>query len=51
MSRDDARKDELIEMIDMATPYASCHINFFDEILDGLFNSPEERIRILWWKI
>ena len=45
MSRNDARKDEVIKVIDAATPYATTAIlTFFDEILDGLFNTPEERI-------
>ena len=45
MSRNDARKDEVIRVIDTATPYATTAIlTFFDETLDGLFNTPEERI-------
>ena len=44
MSRNDARKDEVIKVIDTATPYATTAILTFDETLDGLFNTPEERI-------
>ncbi len=45
MSRDDARKDELIETIDQATPFANPDIlAFFDETLNDTFSSPEERL-------
>lgn len=48
MSRDDARKDELIETIDTARPFANPEIqSFFDEILDDAFSSPEELLEFL----
>ncbi len=52
MSRDDARKDELIETIDAATPFASPDIlAFFDETLNDAFSSPEERLEFCGGKL
>ena len=52
MSRDDSRKDELIETIDAATPFANTDIlSFFDETLNDAFSSPEERLEFCGGKL
>jgi tetratricopeptide (TPR) repeat protein len=52
MSRNDARKDELIETIDQATPFANPDIlSFFDETLNDAFSSPEERLEFCGAKL
>jgi len=52
MSRDDSRKDELIETIDAATPFANPDIlAFFDETLNDAFSSPEERLEFCGAKL
>ena len=52
MSRDDSRKDELIETIDTARPFANPEIQaFFDETLDDAFSSPEERLEFCGGKL
>lgn len=44
MVRND-RKNEVIKMIETATPFANPEIvTYFDEVLGKLFNSPEERL-------
>lgn len=46
------RKDEVIAMIETATPYADADIqSFFDETLGKLFNSPEERLTYCGGKV
>ncbi len=45
ISRNEARKDELITIIEEASPFANPNIlQFFDEKLDEAFSSPEERL-------
>jgi tetratricopeptide (TPR) repeat protein len=40
-----ARKDEVIKMIETATPYADASLQaFFDETLQDVFDSPEEKV-------
>ncbi|MBO6794830.1 MAG: hypothetical protein JJ895_13040 [Balneolaceae bacterium] len=52
ISRDDSRKDELIETIDTARPFANAEIQaFFDELLDDAFSSPEERLEFCGGKL
>lgn len=46
------RKNEAIQMIEKATPFASLDIQqYFDETLSGLFNSPEERLEFCGGKL
>lgn len=52
MARNDQRKQELITIIDAATPFANSNIReFFDEKLNDLFNSPEERLEFCGSKL
>lgn len=45
MSRDNSRKEELVSMIETATPYANADLKaIFDDLLNKAFNSPEERL-------
>ncbi len=47
-----SRKDEVIAMIETATPFASPEIQtFFDETLEKLFDAPEERIEFFSGKL
>ena len=45
MSRDDSRKDEMVSIIERATPFASADLKArFDELLEDAFDSPEEQV-------
>ena len=51
MVRED-RKDEVIAMIETATPFADMEVLvFFDETLEKLFNTPEERLTFFEGKL
>lgn len=52
MARDDDRKDEVVQVIETATPFASDEIKtFFDKTLTKLFNSPEDRLTFFGAKV